>query len=89
MEITIVFRIVAIFVRDYNQRNGEVLYVQVTLELSKAETIEREFGNLLRIKDNYPKVVVSGERSFENTYEGIEHIYIRDFLSSTLSHSLL
>lgn len=71
------------------QRNGEVLYVQVTLELSKAETIEREFGNLLRIKDNYPKVVVSGERSFENTYEGIEHIYIRDFLSSTLSHSLL
>ena len=89
MEITIVFRIVAIFVRDYNQRNGEVLYVQVTLELSKAETIEREFGNLLRIKDNYPKVVVSGERSFENIYEGIEHIYIRDFLSSTLSHSLL
>lgn len=89
LEITIVFRIVAIFVRDYNQRNGEVLYVQVTLELSKAETIEREFGNLLRIKDNYPKVVVSGERSFENIYEGIEHIYIRDFLSSTLSHSLL
>lgn len=71
------------------QRNGEILYVQVAIELSKPETIEREFGNLLKIKDNYPKVVVSGERSFENTYEGIEHIYIRDFLSSTLSHSIL
>lgn len=71
------------------QRNGEILYVQVAIELSKQETIEREFGNLLKIKDNYPKVVVSGERSFENTYEGIEHIYIRDFLSSTLSHSIL
>lgn len=71
------------------QRNGEILYVQVAIDLSKPETIEREFGNLLKIKDNYPKVVVSGERSFENTYEGIEHIYIRDFLSSTLSHSIL
>lgn len=71
------------------QRNGEILYVQVALELSKQETIEREFGNLLKIKDNYPKVVVSGERSFENSYEGVEHVYFKDFLSSTLSHSIL
>ena len=27
------------------KRNGEILYVQVSLELSKQETIEREFGN--------------------------------------------
>ena len=47
-----------------------------------------KFGNLLKIKDNYPKVVVSGEKMFENTYEGIEHIYIRDFLSSVLLHSI-
>lgn len=66
-------------------RGGETLYVQVAIELSSSETIAREFGNLLRIKDNYPKIVVSGERSFENTYEGVEHIYIRDFLSSTLT----
>ena len=71
------------------QRNGEILYVQVALELSKQETIEREFGNLLKIKDNYPKVVVSGERSFENSYEGVEHVYFKAFLSSTLSHSIL
>ena len=64
------------------EKNGEKLYVQVTLELSREETIEREFGNLLKIKDNYPKIVVSSEKSFENTYEGIEHIYIRDFLFS-------
>lgn len=71
------------------QRNGEVLYVQVAIELSSRATIEREFGNLLKIKDNYPKVVVSGEKLFENTYEGVEHIYIKDFLSSTLSHTIL
>jgi len=69
-------------------RNGETLYLQVAVELSRQETIEREFGNLLKIKDNYPKIVISGEKSFENTYEGIEHIYIRDFLSSTPSNSI-
>ena len=70
-------------------RGGETLYVQVAIELSSPETITREFGNLLKIKDNYPKVVVSGEHSFENTYDGIEHIYIRDFLSSTLTPKIL
>lgn len=70
-------------------RGGETLYVQVAIELSSSETIAREFGNLLRIKDNYPKIVVSGERSFENSYEGVEHIYIRDFLSSTLTPKIL
>jgi len=62
-------------------KGGETLYVQVAQELSRQETIERECGNLLKIKDNYPKIVVTGERSFENTYEGIRHVYIRDFLS--------
>ena len=57
--------------------------------MSKEDTINREFGNLLRIKDNYPKIVVSGERSFENTYKGVEHIYIKDFLSSTLNRTIL
>jgi predicted AAA+ superfamily ATPase len=70
-------------------RGGETLYVQVAIELSLPETITREFGNLLKIRDNYPKIVVSGERSFENTYEGIKHIYIRDFLSSTLTPKML
>ena len=65
-------------------RNGETMYVQVSAELSRQETIDREFGNLLKIKDNYPKIVVSGERSFGNTYQGIKHIYVRDFLSEEI-----
>jgi predicted AAA+ superfamily ATPase len=70
-------------------RGGETLYVQVAMELSTPETIAREFGNLLKIKDNYTKIVVSGRHSFEDSYEGIEHIYIRDFLSSTLTPKIL
>lgn len=71
------------------KRENEILYVQVAMELSSPKTIEREFGNLQKIKDNYPKIVVSGERSFENSYEGIEHVYIRDFLSSSLTPKLV
>ncbi|MDR1981702.1 MAG: ATP-binding protein [Tannerellaceae bacterium] len=71
------------------RRGGETLYVQVAVELSLPDTISREFGNLLKIKDNYPKIVVSGDRSFENSYEGIEHIYILNFLSSTLTPKML
>lgn len=69
-------------------RANETLYVQAAVELSKPETITREFGNLLKIKDNYPKIVVSGERSFEDSYEGVAHIYIRDFLSSTVTSKM-
>jgi predicted AAA+ superfamily ATPase len=69
-------------------KKGETLYVQATQELSKTDTINREFGNLLKIKDNYPKIVVSADISFENTYKGVEHIYIRDFLSGIPSSSV-
>jgi hypothetical protein len=70
-------------------RGGETIYVQVAVELSKPETITREFGNLLKIKDNYPKIVVSGEQSFENSFEGVEHIYIRKFLTSSVTPKIL
>lgn len=69
-------------------RGGETLYIQTAIALSSPETIKREFGNLLKIKDNYPKIVVSWEKAFENSFEGISHMYIRDFLSSTLTREL-
>ena len=61
-------------------KNGETMYVQVALNLSKEETIEREFGNLLKIKDNYPKLVVTNEKFSGNTYDGVRHMHIREFL---------
>ena len=45
---------------DFVARRGdEVIYVQVALQVSSAETYEREFDNLKLIKDNYPKYVVT------------------------------
>ena len=62
-------------------RNNEKLYIQVTLTLDSETTIKREFGNLLDIRDNYPKIVISADKKFRNTIEGIEHVNLRNFLS--------
>lgn len=61
-------------------REGELIYIQVALHLQEEKTIEREFGNLLSIKDNYPKMVVTMDKKFPNTYEGITHYTLREFL---------
>ncbi|MDO5523185.1 MAG: ATP-binding protein [Bacteroidia bacterium] len=63
------------------KRNNELLYVQVAVELTLPETIEREFGNLLRINDNYPKIVVTEDNFQGNTHQGIQQVYILDFLT--------
>ena len=62
------------------EREGEKVYVQVALQLNDETTIQREFGNLLKIEDNYPKIVVSQDLFHGNTYEGIQYLGIRDFL---------
>jgi predicted AAA+ superfamily ATPase len=64
------------------QKNGETIYIQVALRLDEQKTIDREFGNLLKIKDNYPKFVITNDKFYGNTFNGIKHIYIRDFLMS-------
>jgi predicted AAA+ superfamily ATPase len=65
-------------------REGELKYIQVALYLHEEKTIKREFGNLLNIKDNYPKMVVTMDKKFPNTYEGITHYTLRDFLLNEL-----
>lgn len=62
------------------ERNGEFLYVQVALMLDSEATIQREFGNLLKIQDNYPKIVVTNDQFDGNSQQGILHMNIRDFL---------
>lgn len=64
------------------EKNNEKIYIQVTYLLSEQSTIDREFGNLIKIKDNYPKYVVSFDSfSAPNTYKGIKHLTLLDFLN--------
>jgi len=66
------------------ERNNEKKYVQVSYLLKEKSTIDREFGNLLKIDDNYSKVVVSMDKLAGEGLDGVQHIYIRDFLSTML-----
>ena len=60
-------------------KQGEKLYVQVAYLLASDETVQREFGVYDRIRDNYPKYVVSLDE-FNMSRNGIKHLNIRDFL---------
>jgi len=62
------------------EKQGEKIYVQVTYRLDNEQIIEREFGNLLSIDDQYPKYVVSMDEFWKDSIEGVRHLYISDFL---------
>lgn len=62
------------------EKNGEKKYVQVTLSLNEQKTIDREFGNLKLIKDNYPKEVVTLSAYTGNSIDGIKAIDLKTFL---------
>ncbi len=64
--------------------DAKVVYIQATYLLAADETIEREFGNLAAIRDNYPKYVVSMDpvTGSLTQYPGIQHVGLRDFLKN-------
>jgi len=62
------------------ERNGEKIYIQVALRITEMQTMEREFGNLKAIKDNYPKYVITLDEYTGVSHEGIMHIPLKDFL---------
>lgn len=64
-------------------KNNEKIYIQVCYLLESEKTMEREFGNLLKVQDQYPKYVLSmSDFESKNTYQGIIHKRISDFLLS-------
>lgn len=62
------------------EKQGEKIYVQVTHRIINQTTRDREFGNLLKIKDNYPKYVVSTDIKEKETYKGIILMNVKEFL---------
>ena len=66
------------------EKGGKRIYVQVAYLIPDQKVHEREFGNLLAIKDNHPKYVVSLDELTGGDYQGIQHLHIRDFLRLVL-----
>lgn len=66
-------------------KGSERIYVQVCYLLAAPETINREFGNLKKIDDNYPKYVISGDLP-DFSRNGIKHLNIIKFLLRPLPY---
>lgn len=62
------------------QKNGEKLYFQVDLTINDSKTMERKFGNLKSIEDNYQKTVITLDSFSGQTHEGIKNISLEEFL---------
>lgn len=66
------------------EKQNKKVYIQVAYLITD-ENKEREFGNLLEIQDNYPKIVVSmDEMISEQGYKGVKHVNMRKFLSDDM-----
>ncbi len=57
------------------QKPEKTIYVQVAYLLNSQAVVEREFGNLLSIKDNHEKLVISLDDVHFSDYEGIKHLF--------------
>src|SRR5690606_21229715 len=60
------------------EKRNHKIYVQVAYKLDHEQTINREFGNLLTVNDQYPKYVVTMDEFWKDDIEGIKHLHIND-----------
>ena len=64
------------------EKPNDKLYIQVTESMQSPETRERELRPLRMIPDNYEKIVLSMDRNYINSYDGIKSLYLIDWLLS-------
>ena len=71
---------------DFVARRGDkIIYIQATYLLSDDTTRQREFGNLLAIRNNYPKYVVSLDEWISGSItDGIQLLHLATFLQMDL-----
>ena len=64
------------------EKPNDKQYIQVTESMHIPETRERELRPLRMIPDNYEKLVLSMDRNFINSYDGIKSLNLIDWLLS-------
>jgi len=63
-------------------KTGDIEYYQVAWQMTSESTVEREFGALEKINDNYPKYLLTTD-SFTQDRSGIRHINVFQWLLYT------
>lgn len=64
------------------EKPNEKIYIQVTETIGSQETLERELRPLRMISDNYEKIILSMDRNYINSYDGIKSLNLIDWLLS-------
>ncbi|MDD3144505.1 MAG: ATP-binding protein [Candidatus Gracilibacteria bacterium] len=62
------------------EKGSDIKYIQVCYLIESEETKKREFGNLLEIKDNYEKIVLSLDDFIDGDYMGIKQYNLIDYI---------
>lgn len=62
------------------EKPNDKIYIQVTESMQSPETRERELRPLRMIPDNYEKIVLSMDRNYINSYDGIKSLNLIDWL---------
>ncbi len=63
-------------------KSDEKLYIQVTESMQSEDVRKRELAPLQKIKDNYPKMILSLDPGLDSTYDGIRSESLIDWLLS-------
>lgn len=64
------------------EKPNEKMYIQVTETIGSQKTRERELRPLRMISDNYEKIILSMDRNYINSYDGIKSLNLIDWLLS-------
>lgn len=62
------------------KKNNELIYIQVSDNISDEKTFSREVSSLLDIRDAYPKILIARTRHETYQYEGVQIIDICNWL---------
>jgi predicted AAA+ superfamily ATPase len=66
------------------EKGDEKVYFQVTYRMDEPSTLQREKRPLLQIEDNYPKYILTLDKTLAGNMEGIIIQYLPDFLMSEI-----
>ena len=61
-------------------KRNEKLYIQVASSIDDPDTFQREVDSLLKIKDAYPKMILTRTRQEAYQYEGVQFVDVADWL---------